>query len=50
MKIKPNGMTIEYSLANPLSPLVYLLFAPTDWNADMNPCKRCRLKKTNPKQ
>ena len=50
MKINKAGTTIEYALANPFIPLVYLLLAPTDWKADIKPCNKCKAKKTNPRQ
>ena len=50
MKTNPNGTKIEYSLPNVFNPLVYLLFAPIDWKAELNPCNKCNAKKTNAKQ
>ena len=44
--INPTGISIAYTLQNVFNPLVYLLFAPTDWNAEVNPCNKCNAKNT----
>ncbi len=48
--INPSGIRIAYALPNPFNDLVYLLFAPTDWNAELNPCNKCNAKNTKPPQ
>ena len=50
MKINPAGINIEYHFPKDFNPFVYLLFAPIDWKAELNPCNKCKAKKTNAKQ
>ena len=47
MITNPSGIKIAYPFPNPFKLFVYLLFAPTDWKAELKPCNKCNAKKTN---
>ena len=44
--MNPAGITTANALANVCIAEEYLLFTPTDWNEDANPCNRCNAKNT----
>ena len=50
MQIKPIGIDNEYIVPKVLRLFVYLLLAPKDWKAELNPWSRWSDKNTNPKQ
>ena len=45
--MNPAGITTEKAIVNDFNALVYLLFNPTDWNEELNPCNKCSIKNTN---
>ena len=49
MKTNPNGIIIAKAFPNPFNALVYLLLAPSDWNAELKPCNKCNAKNTKAK-
>ena len=44
--MNPTGITIANAFANFWIFAEYLLFTPTDWNEDANPCNKCNAKNT----